>query len=136
MVSSSPAESRQPGHCVGSSALATVIEALFGTPDVPEIVMTSPTAPRVTHRFTSMRAYTDEASQARIWAGFHYRFSTVVGQAMGRKLGRYVVENVMQPVAIAEARGRGRRPGIGALGRSDPRFVPLPLAVIAVRPRW
>ena len=58
----------------------------------------------VTHRFTNMSAYTDEISQARLWAGFHYRFSTVVGQDMGRKLGRYVVENVMQPVAVAEAR--------------------------------
>jgi hypothetical protein len=51
-----------------------------------------------------MRAYTDEISQARIWAGFHHRFSTVVGQDMGQKLGRYVVENVMQPVAVAAAR--------------------------------
>jgi len=91
-------------HCIGSSALATVVETLLGTADIPEIVMTSPSAPGVTHRWTNIRAYTDEVSQARIWAGFHYRFSTRVGQQVGRKIGQYVVANVMQPAAVAEAR--------------------------------
>ena len=65
--------------------------------------MTSPTAPGVTHRWTNIRAYTDEVSNARIWAGFHYRFSVRVGQDMGRKIGEYVVKNVMQPVSIGHA---------------------------------
>jgi len=90
-------------HCIGSSALAAVVEALFGTTEVPEIAMTSSTAPGVTHRWTNLRAYTDEVSQARIWAGFHYRFSTLVGQAMGRKIGGYVVQNAMQPAPAAGA---------------------------------
>lgn len=90
-------------HCITSSALATVVETLLGTADIPEIVMTSPTAPGATHRWTNIRAYTDEVSQARIWAGFHYRFSTRVGQEMGRKIGHYVVANVMQPAAVADA---------------------------------
>ena len=67
--------------------------------DIPEIAMTSPTAPGVMHRFTNMRAYTDEVANARIWAGFHYRFSTRVGTDMGLKVGSYVVKNVMQPLA-------------------------------------
>ena len=91
-------------HCVNSAALAAVVEGLLGTADVPEIVMTSPTAPGVTHRWTNIRAYTDEVSQSRIWAGFHYRFSTRIGQDMGRKIGQYVVENVIQPATVAEGR--------------------------------
>ena len=91
-------------HCIGSSALAAVVEALFGTTEVPEISMTSSTAPGVTHRWTNLRAYTDEVSQARIWAGFHYRFSTLVGQDMGRKIGGYVVQHAMQPATVADAR--------------------------------
>jgi len=43
-------------------------------------------------------------SHARIWAGFHYRFSMRVGQDMGRKIGEYVVKNVMQPATVANAR--------------------------------
>ena len=46
----------------------------------------------------------DEVAYARIWAGFHYRFSTRVGQDMGHKIGRHVVDNVMQPANIADAR--------------------------------
>jgi hypothetical protein len=88
-------------HCIGSAALAAVAEALFGTADVPEVAMTSSTAPGVTHRWTNLRAYADEVSEARIWAGFHYRFSTRVGQEMGRKIGQYVARNVMQPVGAA-----------------------------------
>ena len=46
-------------------------------------------------------APTDEVAYARIWAGFHYRFSTRVGQDMGHKIGRHVVDN-----ATGEHRGR------------------------------
>jgi hypothetical protein len=91
-------------HCIGSAALAAVGEAVFGTADVPEIAVTSSSAPGVTHRWTNLRAYADEVAYARIWAGFHYRFSVRVGQDMGRKIGQYVVNNVMQPAPIADAR--------------------------------
>jgi len=84
-------------HCIISGAIASAIEAALGTADIPQVAMTSPTAPGVTHRWTSIRAYNDEVSHARIWAGFHYRFSVRVGQDMGRKIGEYVVKNAMQP---------------------------------------
>jgi hypothetical protein len=91
-------------HCVVSGAVAAAIETMRGTAEIPEVAMTSPMAPGVTHRWTNVRAYNDEVSHARIWAGFHYRFSVSVGQDMGRKIGRHVVKSVMQPVAMAGAR--------------------------------
>jgi hypothetical protein len=91
-------------HCIVSGAVASAIETLLGTQEVAEIAMTSPTAPGVTHRWTNVRAYNDEVSHARIWAGFHYRFSVRVGQDMGRQIGGYVVKTVMQPATVAEAR--------------------------------
>jgi hypothetical protein len=91
-------------HCIISGAIASAIEAALGTADIPEVTMTSPTAPGVTHRWTNIRAYNDEVSYARIWAGFHYRFSVRVGQDMGRGIGQYVVKNVMQPVTTTGAR--------------------------------
>jgi hypothetical protein len=91
-------------HCIISGAVASAIEAQLGTADIPEVTMTSPTAPGATHRWANIRDYNKEVSQARIWAGFHYRFSTRVGQDMGRKIGEYVVKNLMQPVAIADVR--------------------------------
>jgi PAP2 superfamily len=87
-------------HCIQSGAATAVIEALLGTTDIPEVSMTSSTAPGVTHRWTNLHAFADEIANARIWAGFHYRFSTRVGTDMGHKIGQYVVQNVMQPLAV------------------------------------
>jgi hypothetical protein len=91
-------------HCIISGAVASAIETALGTADIPEVAMTSPTAPGVTHRWTNIRVYNDEVSNARIWAGFHYRFSVLVGQDMGRKIGEHVVKNLMQPVTTTVAR--------------------------------
>jgi len=84
-------------HCIINSAVAAVIRTELGTDKIPEVALTSPTAPGVTHRYTSLRAYTDEIATARICAGFHYRNSTVVGTEMGQQIGEYVTKTVMQP---------------------------------------
>ena len=91
-------------HCIQSGAAAAVMEAVLGTQELPEVTMTSTTAPGVTHRCTSTAAFTEEVANARIWAGFHYRFSTRVGTEMGRKIGNYVIGAVMQPTAKANTR--------------------------------
>jgi PAP2 superfamily len=91
-------------HCITSAAIAAVIEAALGSADIPEVSMTSATAPGATHRWTNVWAYADEVSMARIYAGFHYRFSTRVGQDMGRKIGRLAVENLMQKTSLAGTR--------------------------------
>jgi hypothetical protein len=91
-------------HCILSSSVAAVIRGLLGSDEIPEVSLTSPFVPGVTHRFTDLRAYTDEVANARICAGFHYRFSTVAGREMGQKIGAYVVKSVMQPAQTAMAR--------------------------------
>jgi len=88
-------------HCILSGSVAGVVKTAFGTEDIPEVAITSPTLPGVTHRFTNMTALADEVASARIWAGFHYRFSTRVGTDMGLQIGEYVVKNVMQPAQTA-----------------------------------
>jgi hypothetical protein len=88
-------------HCVINSAVAAVIRTELGTDEIPEVALTSPTAPGVTHYFTSLHDYTDEIATARICAGFHYRNSTVVGTEMGRQIGNYVAKTIMQPAQAA-----------------------------------
>jgi hypothetical protein len=88
-------------HCILSGSVAGVVKTALGTTDIPAIAVTSPTAPGVAHRWTNMTAFTEEVANARIWAGFHYRFSTRVGTGMGLQIGEYVVKNVMQPVETA-----------------------------------
>jgi hypothetical protein len=91
-------------HCISSAAVASVVEGLFGSADIPEVTMTSSAAPGVTHRWTNVWTYADEVSLARIYAGFHYRFSTRVGQDMGRQIGKLVVQNLMREANLAQAR--------------------------------
>jgi hypothetical protein len=88
-------------HCIQSGSVAAVVKAVLGGVDIPEVALTSAATPGVTHRWTNMTAFTEEIANARIWAGFHYRFSTGVGTDMGLQIGEYVVKNVMQPVVTS-----------------------------------
>jgi hypothetical protein len=97
-IGNTPMHPEYPGaHCIVSSSLAAVIRAVLGGDDIPEVSMTSLFAPGVTHRFTNLQAYSEEVANARIYAGFHYRFSTVVGKEMGQKIGSYVAASILQP---------------------------------------
>ena len=51
--------------------------------DLPEFSMTSPALTGVTRRWTPLQDYSDEVSNARIYGGIHYRFSTLVGTGDG-----------------------------------------------------
>jgi hypothetical protein len=99
-IANTPMHPEYPcAHCIQSGSVAGVVKAVFGTADIPEIVMSSPTAPGVTRHWTNMNAFLEEIASARIWSGFHYRFSTRVGTDMGLQVGDYVVKRVMQPLA-------------------------------------
>lgn len=88
-------------HCILSGAAVTVIELQGGGTAIPDLSLSSPTAPGVVHHFTSLEALTTEVANARIWAGFHYRFSTRVGTSMGRDVGRYVATHFAPPQKAA-----------------------------------
>src|SRR5215470_3857316 len=85
-------------HCIVAGSAGTVMQAVFGTGTLPEFGLTTPTAPGVTHRWTRLQDYIEEPSNARIWSGFHYRFSTEVGTSMGRKIGEFTVQNYLRPL--------------------------------------
>ena len=60
-------------------------------------------------RYTSLQQLEDEVSMARIWGGVHYRTSTEVGRAMGKKVGELqnylpavnlVVEQIHVPLLV------------------------------------
>ena len=83
-------------HCITSAAVAAVLRGVVGE-DVGEITLTSPTAPGVVRRWTRLDDYRDEVSNARVWAGFHYRFSTEVGKDMGKKIGELTIATQLRP---------------------------------------
>jgi hypothetical protein len=103
-IANTPMHPEYPcSHCIQSGTVAGIVKAVLGSEDIPDIAMICPAAPGVTHRFTNMRVYSEEVANARIWAGFHYRFSTRVGTDMGYQIGEYVVKSVMQP-SVAPSR--------------------------------
>ena len=87
-------------QCTLSGTLAGIVGAALGSADIPEVAISSTSAPGVIHRWTNTKALAEEVANARVWAGFHYRFSTRVGSEMGRQIGEYVVKSVMQPAHL------------------------------------
>ena len=77
-------------HCITSSAISTVLRNIVGH-EFGEFSLTSPAAPGVTRKWSRLQDYSDEVANARIYAGFHYRFSTEVGKDMGKKIGELTV---------------------------------------------
>ena len=77
-------------HCIISAAVSTVLRNVVGD-EFGEFSLTSPTAPGVTRRWSRLQDYSDEVANARIYAGFHYRFSAGVGKDMGKKIGELTV---------------------------------------------
>jgi hypothetical protein len=77
-------------HCITSAAVGAVLQNIVGD-DFGEFSLTSSTAPGVTRKWSRVQDYGDEVANARIYAGFHYRFSADVGKDMGRKIGELTV---------------------------------------------
>jgi len=92
-------------HCITSAAAATVLQSIFGD-QIPEVSMTSATAPGITRRWTRLQDYSDEVAVARIYGGFHYRFSNVVGQDMGRKIADLAVNTQLRESNASAAPSR------------------------------
>ncbi|WP_426435885.1 vanadium-dependent haloperoxidase [Bradyrhizobium genosp. P] len=82
-------------HCITSAAISAVLRNIVGE-EFGEFSLTSPTAPGVTRKWTRLQDYSDEVANARIYAGFHYRFSTEVGKDMGRKIGELTVSTQLR----------------------------------------
>ena len=83
-------------HCINSGTARAVLEAEFGTGPNP-LSMTSPAAPSVVHKWPNIEAYAQEVSLARVYGGLHYRNSTMVGKAMGKKIGELACQNFLKP---------------------------------------
>jgi hypothetical protein len=82
-------------HCITSAAVSTVLATIVGD-EFGEFSLTSPTAPGVVRRWARLRDYSDEVANARVYAGFHYRFSTMVGKDMGKKIGELTVKTQLR----------------------------------------
>ena len=83
-------------HCINSGSVAAVLDRELGS-KLPVLHGTSTTLPGVTHQWKNTQELLDEVSNARIWGGVHFRNSTVVGTAMGRRVGELAVQRCLRP---------------------------------------
>ena len=79
-------------HCILSATIGTVLKAEIGDGPTPPLTTTSYTANGAARSWKSIEDFIQEVSAARIYDGVHYRNSTEVGMAMGRKIGALAVE--------------------------------------------
>ena len=81
-------------HCIVAGALGAVLEAEIGSGPTPTLSSASSTAGGAVRTWASVGDFTKEVAQARIYDGVHYRTSTEVGSAMGKKIGELAVKNL------------------------------------------
>ena len=84
-------------HCILAATIATVLMNEVGQGPMPVLTTTSDTPGAPTRSWTTAEDLIREVSLARIYDGVHYRNSTEVGTAMGRKIGALAAKGPALP---------------------------------------
>ena len=85
-------------HCIVSASLGAVLEAELGGRASHKLSSASSTAGGAVRTWSSVGEFTQEVAVARIYDGVHYRNSTEVGTAMGKKIGELAVKSFPKPI--------------------------------------
>ena len=85
-------------HAFHSSAVATALQAFFGTDRVAFYLDSRVPGATPTRNYRSFREAVRDVELARTLAGFHFRNSCLQGSTLGRTVARYVANNYFQPV--------------------------------------
>jgi hypothetical protein len=83
-------------HCIVAATVGAIVKADVGSGPLPRLATTSPALPGVTRSWTQVDDFVQEVSNARIYDGVHYRNSTEVGAAMGKKIGEWAVAKSLE----------------------------------------
>ena len=95
------------GHLCLDSASLRVLQMFFRT-DRARFGVTSARFPGEVRTFDRFSQPLDEITEARIWAGLHYRTADLQSRTLGRKVAHYMAEHYFQPRRpCRRARGRG-----------------------------
>ena len=83
-------------HACHTTAIAETLESFFGPGRLRFSVDSLVTGE--TRYYKRFREVVAEVNDARVWAGFHFRYSQEDGSRIGRKVARFVVTNFFQPL--------------------------------------
>ena len=84
------------GHSSASSAAATVLADYFG--DDTLFMLQSPAAPGWIRIYPSFSAAVDEVTDARVFAGIHFRAACEDGAILGSEVAAHILENLMSRI--------------------------------------
>jgi hypothetical protein len=79
-------------HCIVSATVGTILQADIGDSLIPALTTTSYLVAGSKRNWKTAEDFIKEVSEARICDGVHYRTSTEVGTAMGRRVGGLAVQ--------------------------------------------
>ena len=83
-------------HACHTTAIAEALESFFGPGRLRFSLDSLVTGE--TRYYTRFREVVAEVNNARVWAGFHFRYAQEDGSKLGRKVARFVVRNYFQPL--------------------------------------
>ena len=83
-------------HACHTAAIAESLESFFG-PGRLQFSMDSLVTGDTRH-YKRFRDVVVEVNNARVWAGFHFRYSQEDGTRLGRRVARFVTRNFFQPL--------------------------------------
>jgi PAP2 superfamily len=96
------------GHSILAAAVGAILKADIAGGPVPVLATSSPTAKGATRRWSSVDDFVQEVSDARIYAGIHYRAATEAGVAMGKQVGELAVNKLLRPAPKASSTSAGQ----------------------------
>jgi hypothetical protein len=79
-------------HCTITSAVSEVIAHWMGT-DAINIDLQGNANFSATRHFATVQDLVREVENARVWAGLHYRFSTIAGAQLGKEVADYDLDH-------------------------------------------
>jgi hypothetical protein len=85
------------GHSILAAAIGAVVKTDVGSAPMPVLATSSPSGKGATRRWASVDEFVREVSDARIWAGIHFRSATQAGEAMGRQIGELAAQRLGAP---------------------------------------
>jgi hypothetical protein len=83
-------------HSILAAAAGAVLQAELGAGPTPVLTTVSPSAKGVARRWTKVDDFMQEVANARIYEGIHYRTSTEVGLAMGKRIGELAALRILR----------------------------------------
>ena len=83
-------------HACHTAAIAEALESFFG-PGRLHVSIDSLVTGETRH-YKRFKDVVEEVNDARVWAGFHFRYSQDDGTRLGRRVARFVTRNFFQPL--------------------------------------